>query len=172
MFLIIEAMKKQAQSCLPHDPKDLSSEELQSYKIFHTNALNRSGVDPFVLATEVGLNIPKIPKDSALAATIWICYLSINSENLLHCSPTQESSLKYKTFESFVSQYPKFKGPKYPNEELFRLFYVANWLNIFFRFVPARKNKGLCLQVVPRIVEGWEAKYITGSGQTSATTDR
>lgn len=42
----------------------------------------------------------------------------------------------------------------------------------FFNYVPAKKNKGLILQVIPKLVEGSSAKYITGSGQTQATKDR
>ena len=42
----------------------------------------------------------------------------------------------------------------------------------FFNYIPAKKNKGLILQVIPKLVEGSSAKYITGSGQTQATKDR
>ena len=45
-------------------------------------------------------------------------------------------------------------------------------MNIFFNYIPAKKNKGLILQVIPRLIEGWKVKYITGSGQTMATKDR
>lgn len=45
-------------------------------------------------------------------------------------------------------------------------------MNVFFNYVPAKKNKGLILQVIPRLIEGWKVKYITGSGQTVATKDR
>jgi len=38
--------------------------------------------------------------------------------------------------------------------------------------VPPKKNKGLAIQVIPKLVEGYSAKYITGSGQTHATADR
>jgi len=45
-------------------------------------------------------------------------------------------------------------------------------MNILFRYVPPKQNKGLAMQIVPRLLEGWEAKYITGSGQTAATAAR
>lgn len=41
-----------------------------------------------------------------------------------------------------------------------------------FKYLPARKNKGLAVQIIPKLVEGWNAKYVTGSGQTRATADR
>ena len=53
-----------------------------------------------------------------------------------------------------------------------KLFATANAMNVFFNYVPAKKNKGLILQVIPRLIEGWKVKYITGSGQTIATRDR
>lgn len=40
------------------------------------------------------------------------------------------------------------------------------------RYIPARKNKGLILTVVPKHVEGQQSRYVTGSGQTEATKDR
>jgi hypothetical protein len=57
-------------------------------------------------------------------------------------------------------------------EEQTKLFYTANWMTTFFNWVPAKKNKGLILQVIPRFVEGSNVKYVTGSGQTTATKDR
>ena len=38
--------------------------------------------------------------------------------------------------------------------------------------LPRAQNKGLVMQVIPKVVEGWNAKYVTGSGQTSSTRDR
>eukprot|EP00981_Chlorochromonas_danica_P006836 scaffold1493_cov172-Ochromonas_danica.AAC.14 len=43
---------------------------------------------------------------------------------------------------------------------------------ILFTLITARKNKGLAMQVVPKIVEGWHVKYVTGSGQTRLTANR
>lgn len=45
-------------------------------------------------------------------------------------------------------------------------------MQLMFAMVPAKKNKGLSITVVPKVVEGCRVKYITGSGQTSATADR
>jgi len=41
-----------------------------------------------------------------------------------------------------------------------------------FKMIPAYKNKGLTMIIVPKLVEGWEAKYITGSGQKDSTISR
>eukprot|EP01035_Chromulina_nebulosa_P018498 gene18498-24215_t len=45
-------------------------------------------------------------------------------------------------------------------------------MSLLFKIIPARKNKGLVIQVIPKLVEGWDVKYITGSGQTKATAHR
>ena len=73
--------------------------------------------------------------------------------------------------EQFLLQYrTQFTGRS--KEELATLFQIANWMNIYFQYVPAKKNKGLCMQVIPKLIEGWSTHYITGSGQTIATRDR
>ena len=38
--------------------------------------------------------------------------------------------------------------------------------------VTPRKSKGLAMAVVPKVIEGMNAKYVTGSGQTKSTADR
>lgn len=45
-------------------------------------------------------------------------------------------------------------------------------MNILFRYIPARKNKGLAIAIIPKLVEGWFTKYVTGSGQKKSTADR
>lgn len=81
-----------------------------------------------------------------------------------------EDSLKYKSTNDFLHSYPDFCDRE-PNE-LAILHENANWMNILFLIIPAKKNKGLALDVVPKFVEGFSASYITGSGQTRQTADR
>lgn len=57
-------------------------------------------------------------------------------------------------------------------DQQLKLYASATLMNVYFNYVPARKNKGVILQVIPRLLEGWNVKYITGSGQTTATKDR
>ena len=49
---------------------------------------------------------------------------------------------------------------------------TANFISIMVSQIPSRKCKGLAMAVVPKIVEGRDAKYVTGSGQTKATGER
>jgi hypothetical protein len=41
-----------------------------------------------------------------------------------------------------------------------------------FYTISPRHNKSLILNIITRIVEGRDARYITGSGQTKPTNDR
>ena len=43
---------------------------------------------------------------------------------------------------------------------------------ILLSMVTPRKSKGLAMAVVPKVIEGMSAKYVTGSGQTKSTADR
>ena len=78
---------------------------------------------------------------------------------------------KYESLEAFLDAYDE-SFSKHLKSEQVKLFQTANWMCAFFNYVPAKKNKGLILQVIPKLVEGSGAKYITGSGQTQATKDR
>merc|ERR1719224_417092 len=84
-----------------------------------------------------------------------------------------ENFLKYPTPSSFLCKYDKFSGSnKYNDVELNTLRDVANWMDVLLHIINAKKNKGLILSIVTKCVEGWNASYITGSGQTEATADR
>lgn len=57
-------------------------------------------------------------------------------------------------------------------EEQTKLFQTANWMGIFFQLVPAKNNKIMAVNVVPKFLEGWEVKYTTGRGMTRPTKNR
>mmetsp|Transcript_12331 Transcript_12331/g.20066 ORF Transcript_12331/g.20066 Transcript_12331/m.20066 type:complete len:450 (-) Transcript_12331:2-1351(-) len=78
--------------------------------------------------------------------------------------------VKYKTQEEMLAAYPLFVDR--PEAEKQNLFLTANWMNILFRVLPARKNKGIAMDIIPKFVEGNSAHYVTGGGQTQSTRDR
>lgn len=78
--------------------------------------------------------------------------------------------IKYKTQDEMLAMYPTFSDR--PNAEKQNLFLTANWMDVLFRLLPARKNKGIAMGVIPKFVEGNGAHYVTGGGQTQATRDR
>jgi len=118
------------------------------------------------VAEDAGLNLFNFSRDAELMNSIWVCFLSVMKD---FYAP---GDMKYPTMEDFLSPgaYPDFVHCS--PEEQNNLWMTANWMSILFTMVPAAKNKGLVLQVVPHLVEGANIKYITGSGQTEATANR
>ena len=72
--------------------------------------------------------------------------------------------------EKFLDTYPDFKNRNALETERLRL--TANWMDLTFYTIHPKNNKTFVMTLIPRIVEGRNAKYITGSGQTKSTTDR
>eukprot|EP01031_Cornospumella_fuschlensis_P039789 gene39789-48444_t len=79
-------------------------------------------------------------------------------------------SLKYETLEDFLEKYPELKERSGGEQQ--RLRHTANWMDLAFYTIQPRNNKTFILNLIPRIVEGRGARYITGSGQTKPTADR
>lgn len=89
---------------------------------------------------------------------------------LKHLVTMEDTLWKYKSTHDFLRSYPEFCERETSEHAI--LYENAIWMNILFRIIPAKKNKGLALDVVPKFVEGFSASYITGSGQTRQTADR
>ncbi len=89
-------------------------------------------------------------------------------------SPSCENILLFscidETIDSFLEKYPELKERNTTEQE--RLRNTANWMDLAFYTIQPRNNKTFILNLIPRIVEGKTARYITGSGQTKPTTDR
>lgn len=119
----------------------------------------------FTVSSTIGLDVSGLHKEGTLLYALWVVIL-----NCLQKYVTLDD-FKYPTIESFLEAYPGH----FQNESEYEKKYLwlsANWMCILFRMITARKNKGLVLQVVPKLIEGWDAKYVTGSGQTKATANR
>lgn len=116
------------------------------------------------VAEEAGVNLFQFTRDTEFLNGIWVAFLSIMREHF------KETDYKYTSIAGFLEHYPEFG--QYNIEEQNNLMHSANWMAILFTMIPAAKNKGLVLQVIPLLVEGPYAKYITGSGQTEATSNR
>jgi len=95
---------------------------------------------------------------------LWVVFLDIARAQTPVCF------MKYQMLANFLSVYPEFSY--HSESDQLKLLNTANWMHIFTTLIPAKKNKGLIMQVIPKLVEGWNAKYVTGSGQTQATADR
>jgi hypothetical protein len=112
-----------------------------------------------------GINFFSYPKEGLMMHALWVIFFS----HLKNQIP--RTALKYPTVTSFLETY-QGKFNEYPSENQSILCDTANLMVEMFKYLPARKNKGLAIQMIPKLVEGWHAKYVTGSGQTKATADR
>ena len=154
--------------------KDFSLDEWRAIQIFsdvaNKVAESKSGItgddwNMGALAESADINIFAYPKEGLMMHALWIIFFS-HVKRLL--PPTE---LKYQSLAAFLTAYcGKFDDHTSDDQKL--LCETANWMSEMFKYLSARKNKGLAIQMIPKLVEGWGAKYVTGSGQTKATADR
>ena len=119
----------------------------------------------YSIASSAALNVTDLPREGVLKQAIWIEFLTVLKEHI------PQADLKYPTIEAFLERYHDLCNGC-SAADLRNLWEIANWMSVLFRFVPAKKNKGFFIAVVPKFVEGWFSKYVTGSGQTKATALR
>lgn len=82
------------------------------------------------------------------------------------------SSLVMKDLESFLEKYHEFQGCGLDDAELHALFTFRNVMVVALCAIPARNHKNHLLEIVTKIAEGRHVKYVTGGGQTKATSRR
>jgi len=125
--------------------------------------VNEMSWRPQNIALEADIDLQEASKN--LLAAMWIEFLEITG-----MSPEY---IKYKSVDAFLEAYSDHEWfILYDKKSKLTLMEIANWMNVMFMFESARKKKGLVMDVIPRLVEGPTAHYITGSGQTQATADR
>eukprot|EP01035_Chromulina_nebulosa_P003074 gene3074-4197_t len=128
----------------------------------------------FTVLEGVGISVEKreaIQREKRLVAALWVI--------LLECfrNETTINDLKYPTLENFLRIYKSYGDnistiAQESEKEKISLWHTANWMTVLLSMVPARKSKDLAIQVVPKLIEGWDARYITGSGQKRSTAYR
>ncbi len=79
---------------------------------------------------------------------------------------------KYKNNATFLlaSGYVQLKDR--PPADITKLRQCANWFDLILHTIKSQNNKSFLVSFVPSLSEGHQAKYITGSGESRATTDR
>jgi len=122
-------------------------------------------INLFVIADGIGLDLSTLHKEGTLMYALWVALLYSMKNHL------QDEDFKYKTMEEFLDAYDGWFASESEKEKHY-LWQTANWMDLLFKMITARKNKGLAMQVIPKVVEGFDAKYVTGSGQTRATANR
>jgi hypothetical protein len=53
-----------------------------------------------------------------------------------------------------------------------KLLHVASWMHYMLKGIPATRNKGFYVMMVPKLLEGFDVKYTQGTGQSRFTTNR
>lgn len=158
-------------SDMMNDPtlSPLDRQWVVSFQAAVDEILAKRGFSPdlslFTVASTIGLDVSNLHKEGTLLYALWVVILNSLQK---YVTP---ADMKYPSIESFLEAYPGWFTNDSDYEKRY-LWLSANWMNILFRMITARKNKGLVLQVVPKLIEGWDAKYVTGSGQTKATANR
>ena len=56
--------------------------------------------------------------------------------------------------------------------EQVKLHSNGNWFDLALLTIKPQNNKSFLMRVIPRMAEGYKAKYITGSGESIQTKDR
>ena len=114
---------------------------------------NEGGISPtdnnwnlVSVAEEAGLNLFQFSRDADFLNQIWVVFLSVMKDIV------QLHEQKYPTLAAFLEEYPQFTEEE--QEEQQHLWASANWMALLFTMIPAEKNKGLVMQVIPRLVEG------------------
>jgi hypothetical protein len=88
---------------------------------------------------------------------------------LLLSSRLERQDLKV-NFQQFLSENPEFLSMDSQEQEL--LFTYRNMLAAALEVIPGKWNSNHLLDIVTRIVEGKDKKYVTGSGATKQTRNR
>lgn len=138
-----------SSSSVPNDPYLLLRERLSLDTL------------PFRFAKKNELFVHEYNKDDERRVALQALFLFILRPYL---------PLKYPTINHFLEKYPELKDRSTIEQE--RLRNTSNWMDLAFYTLQPRNNKTYILNLIPRIVEGKSARYITGSGQTRPTSDR
>lgn len=83
---------------------------------------------------------------------------------------TASMPLKYNHLSEFVDAYPEFTS--IDQYELAKLMQNANLMHAAITVLVPSQNKGIIMNIVPRLAEGPNVKYITGGGSSERTTNR
>lgn len=106
-----------------------------------------------------------LTKEGSVLSGLWVIFLRY------YRMFTHDIPFKYHSMDSFMNAYGGHFSWCDATEQI-RLFQTANWMELLFRTIPAKRNKVFFLHIVPKFVEGFNVKYKLGSGQSKMTTCR
>ena len=111
-------------------------------------------------------HLKKEKEEFTVLVALWVVFLRAMKMHL-----GSNAKFKYESLQSFLHAY-EGSFDKVDLKEQLKLFETANWMAILLPMLVAKKSKGLVLQVIPKMLEGFGVKYVTGSGQSKATSNR
>ena len=82
----------------------------------------------------------------------------------------EKCAFKYQDNDALITSYPEFES--IGKVELDKLCGFANFMNFAFYFISANMNRQHIFNIVTRITEGKDVRYVTGTGKTKSTSDR
>lgn len=80
---------------------------------------------------------------------------------LIFSKRNKSNELIWNNINILINNYPEFINCD--DEELKKLLIFRNMMKFAMKLYPANKHKGHLLELVTRVVEGYQIKYITGS---------
>jgi hypothetical protein len=92
-------------------------------------------------------------KERSVLSALWVIFLRV-----FRMTITDDSIFKYRTLPDFLAEYSGCFDLHESNEQM-RLFYTANWMALVLKMVPAKRNKGLLIHIIPKLVEGNNLLY-------------
>jgi hypothetical protein len=106
----------------------------------------------------LGVSVDKrdnIQREKRVVTAFWLCLLECFRKH------TTIQDMKYPTMASFLQVYRSYGDnvstiAQESEKEKINLWQTANWMTVLLSMVPARKSKDLAIQVVPKLIEGWE----------------
>lgn len=119
------------------------------------------------VAERVGyMNTNKLKKDDEIRLVFESAFI------MLYNFMTKEENkhLMYEDTAKLLEHYPTFHDVSEAEKRLLLTF--RNVMKIALMIIPAKNHKNHLIDITARIAEGKNQKYITGSGQTSATARR
>lgn len=126
------------------------------------------------LASDVALRVvgeditcrKKSDPQRLLYEAAFIMFFALHPDN-----QTLKQQLVFADVETFLIKYPEFSTIK-DEAEIGKLFLFRNVMVMAQQVLSARYHKNHLLDLVTRISEGKDQKYVTGGGQTPATNRR
>jgi hypothetical protein len=123
-------------------------------------------IDSAMIFQDVDPVLSNVLTEGSILSALWVIFLRVYRMSLL-----DESIFKYKNIREFLSEYSESLSGV--DESHYRnLYYTAQWMALCQKMIPGTRKKTFYMHVIPKLIEGFATKYVTGSGQSTYTSWR